>query len=521
MFGKKTLEKNMRFSKSVLWNYQMQYFANQGINAWTGQVPFFVTSNPNIGITYAKVMFAYIKDMVQQNQYDQSQPFYILELGTGAGKFSFYCLQKLSELIEFEFGNKIKFCYIMSDFTMSNIEFWQQQPQLQAFKTAGMLDFACIDMLEFTELKLLNTNKTLTTQDLTNGLMVAGNYIFDTVPHDAFAVQNGRLFESRCEVTTTSANLKGKLPQNLEKLEVSFAKSLLKSHYPEYDKNLQQVVNEYKEKLHDTHLLIPIAGIKFLEKLADLAAQRLLLISTDKGVTDLSEIEGRGAPHVAFHGSFSMMVNFHAMVRYNELQGGSAALQPCHNGIKTIVMARGFEIKAMPWLAREVATSIQDNSPAQFFHMHRFLRQNPISYGVDVMIPYLINSHWDPYVFALLHKNLLERLSQIPARHLKILDAGMSKIADKIYDMPGDKDPWSLIAMYFILRDLPEQAKFYANKSIEHKGEGSENLIQLGTAILAEKDYESAIKYLQRARDLGADADKINQLLRLAQAGLA
>lgn len=514
------LEKNMRFSRSVLWQYQMQYFADQGIKAWQGQVPFFVTSNPNIGISYAKVMFGYIKDMVEQKNYRPEQPFYILELGTGAGKFSFYCLQKLSELVEFEFGGAVKICYIMSDFTMSNISFWQQQPQLKRYLAAGSLDFACVDMTKFTEIELIHSGKVLATPDFVNGLMVVGNYIFDTVPHDSFAIQDGRLFEARSDVETIARNIENKKPKDLEKLEVTFKKSLVKKHYADYDPALVQVLEEYKQQLQDTNVLIPISGIQTLEKLAELTNNKMLLISTDKGMTDLTELEGRSMPHVAFHGSFSMMVNFHAMTRYNEIKGGSSALQPCHSGIKTVVLTRGIKLEDYRWLTRNIAQYIQDASPAQFFHMHRYLRHNPISYGLEVMIPYLINSHWDPYVFVLLHKNLLHRLPELAKRHLKILDAGMAKIADKIFDMPGDNDPWLLIGHYFFARDNFSEVVKYSQLSIERKGAGSYNLMLLGSAYIGLKEYSQAIKYLQQSRDMGADPINIDKLLKQAQSGL-
>lgn len=510
----------MRFACSVLWQYQMDYFATQGVSAWQGQVPFFITSNPNIGISYAKVIYAYIKDLVEQGKYDASQPLYILELGTGAGKFSFYCLQKLHELVQFEFGNKVRFCYVMSDFTMSNVEFWQSQPQLRQYLASGQLDFACLDMTDFQDLRLINANKTLASADLVNGLMVLGNYIFDTVPHDAYAIHNGQLYEARTEVLCAADNLNGKKPKNLEKLEVNFKKSVLKKPYPEYNPALVQVLEEYKQQLTDTTVLIPIAGIKTLEGLAELSGQKLMLISTDKGLTDIAELEGRGSPHVAFHGSFSMMVNFHAMARYNAIQGGESALQPCSSGIKTVVLTRGIVLSKHRWLAREIAATIQDTSPAQFFHMHRYLRQNPINFGVDVMLPYLINSHWDPYVFGLVHSNLLQKLSEVPDRHLALLDAGMHKIANKIYDMPGDNDAWLLIAMYFNARKDYKRSLEFVSKSIDYKGDNASNLMLRGLLQTKLGRADLAIVDLQKAKAMTKDSQQIDQLLKQAQASL-
>lgn len=53
----------------------------------------------------------------------------------------------------------------------------------------------------------------------------------------------------------------------------------------------------------------------------------MLVISTDKGYTDDFEMEGATDPQVVFHGSFSMMVNFHAMGRYFKASGGDYFFQ--------------------------------------------------------------------------------------------------------------------------------------------------------------------------------------------------
>lgn len=511
----------MRFSASVLWKYQMDFFASQGVNAWLGQVPFFITSNPHIGISYAEVMFAYIKDMVVTGRYDASKPFYVLELGTGTGKFSFYCLKKLNELVEFEFADKVKICYVMSDFTMNNVDFWRTQPQLKKFLDLGLLEFACLDMTDFDILKVLQANRTLEKSDFVNGLMVVGNYIFDTVPHDAFSVQNHTLFEARCSVETKSSNIENRKPKDLEKLNVSFRKSPVKKFYPEYNDSLIAVLNEYKESLQDTTFLIPISGIKTLDMLANIAGGRMLLISTDKGATHLAEIEGRGDPSVVFHGSFSMMVNFHAMARYNELCGGDAMLQPCHQGIKTVVMSRGFKFNDYKYLTHAVSNVLHENSPAQFFHLHRHLRQDPINYGLDTIISYLIKSHWDPYVFGLIHQNLMKRTGEISSCHMEVLDLGIDKLVDNIFELPNRDDPWQLIAMYFQVRGLYEFAAKYSNLSIKHKGEGYHNLINLGFALLSSDKPKEAIEFFQRASKYTKDHSDLKNLIAKAQKKLS
>ena len=58
------LEQGHRLSQSLLWKLQRKFFDQQGIEAWRqGTVPHYVTSNPFIANAYAKVIFAFIRDV--------------------------------------------------------------------------------------------------------------------------------------------------------------------------------------------------------------------------------------------------------------------------------------------------------------------------------------------------------------------------------------------------------------------------------------------------------------------------
>ncbi len=55
------LEEKQRFSKSLLWQLQRQFFEQQGIQAWRqGTVPHYITSNPHIANAYAQVVLGFL-----------------------------------------------------------------------------------------------------------------------------------------------------------------------------------------------------------------------------------------------------------------------------------------------------------------------------------------------------------------------------------------------------------------------------------------------------------------------------
>ena len=95
--------------------------------------------------------------------------------------------------------------------------------------------------------------------------------------------------------------------------------------------HLSRILGWYKDKfsLDDpanlgASFLIPIGAIRALQKLANFSNQRLLVLSGDKGVSDPESMRGLVDPHIAVHGSFSMMVNYHAIGAYFTSKGGFA-----------------------------------------------------------------------------------------------------------------------------------------------------------------------------------------------------
>lgn len=128
------LQQNILFSQCQLWQLQKEFFSQQGIQAWAEQVPFYITSNPYIAYSYAQVIIRFMQDCSRQSSYQPSTPFYIVELGAGSGRFSFYLLKHLAELQQTLQITRLNFVYIMTDFNEQIIDYWEQHPALQTFK---------------------------------------------------------------------------------------------------------------------------------------------------------------------------------------------------------------------------------------------------------------------------------------------------------------------------------------------------------------------------------------------------
>ena len=493
------LERSTRFSESLLWAMQKEYFDNQGINAWINQVPFYITTNPVMANTYAHVTLRYIQDHIYQNNYDKSQPFYIIELATGSGKFSFLVIKRLLELQKILHMEDIDIRYVMTDFTDANLKFWQSQPNLAPFIEQGKLDFALFDLESSKTLELIRAKKILGTGDIKNPLIIYANYTFDTVSHDAFHVKNGHLEEALVRTTTNKSNIINKKPVDMTKLETSFEyQKLRKSLYQ--DPHFDAVLNLYKDLLQNSTFLMPTGGIRSINTLANISNNQFLVLSTDKGYTFPFELEGLGDPRVVFHGSFSMMVNFHALGEYFKQRQGDCLHQSKRSGIKTSVFLGKGKLSDLPETSQAINNYIEEFSPADFFIFHRQIRSNKFdSTDLELLLAHMNLCHWDPHIFRIVADKINNKINETTPIIRKGFIEGMPKIAANFYYMPNNQDtPFEIGVFFHTLQDY-EQALYYYNISLGYFGKQFSVIYNTALCQYNLSDFKNALENFKYA----------------------
>eukprot|EP01104_Vermistella_antarctica_P007857 TRINITY_DN1948_c0_g1_i2.p1 TRINITY_DN1948_c0_g1~~TRINITY_DN1948_c0_g1_i2.p1 ORF type:complete len:754 (-),score=228.89 TRINITY_DN1948_c0_g1_i2:39-2300(-) len=206
------VEKEVRFSKSVLWEAKDIFYHDLGIKAWE-TVPNYISSNCFIAKCFANVMAAYIRDC---HNTKPLSTVYIIEIGTGTGKFAFLVIKKLLEYMDtlpgYERGTegdtaakKTKkpppFCFVMTDLTMKNIDYWQNNGYFDEFMEKGVVDFALYDAHEPLDIELILAKKRLSPGTLTSPMICICNYLVDSLVTDVFRMQNGQLQEMLANVS--------------------------------------------------------------------------------------------------------------------------------------------------------------------------------------------------------------------------------------------------------------------------------------------------------------------------------
>ncbi|CAN0575416.1 unnamed protein product, partial [Ectocarpus sp. 12 AP-2014] len=75
-------------------------------------------------------------------------------------------------------------------------------------------------------------------------------------------------------------------------------------------------------------ILFPVGALRALRRLMTFSDNRAFVISGDKGNNNPEQFKGLMDPHIAVHGSFSVMVNYHSIGAYFTSRGGFALHNP-------------------------------------------------------------------------------------------------------------------------------------------------------------------------------------------------
>jgi tetratricopeptide (TPR) repeat protein len=461
-----TLEPGRRLSRSVLWQLQRSYFERKGINAWRdGTVPHHITSSPFIADAYARVVFSLLRDC----QLDHNQPVYIIELGSGQGRFAYLFLKKFMAHHRHTELKKFRFKYVMTDFSERTLEHWRAHPCFQPFVEKCVLDFARFDVERDRALKLIHSGTTISARTLKNPIVVIANYLFDSIPQDAFLVTGGELFETLVTLTTPKKEKDPHDPEILSRVKMSYDYNPVRGNYYN-DANWNRILSDYKRRLSNTAFLFPTAALRCIRNLHGLSHGRMLLLSGDRGYScDQALLEGQGMPGMAVHGSISMMVDYQVIGEYCRQLGGQV-LHPTHraNSLNISVFMFGHTASNFSETRRTYAEAIEKFGPDDFFTLKEGIGLVYDALSLEQILAFLRLSCWDYKRFRECLPAFKKHLPDITHHQKQQLREAILKVWDSYLPI----------------------------------GEESDLAFDLGTLLLEIEFHEEALEFLQRSVDL-------------------
>jgi hypothetical protein len=316
------LESFKPFSESLIWQLNRNFYQDTGIEAWSkGIVPHQMTSNSMVGKTYAELILGFLKDLAAKGQ--TKETVYILELGAGHARLAFHIIKHLEALKALLDIKLPPYCYILSDIVEDNLNFFKNHRQLQSYFEQGILDYAYFDAIGSTKIHLGSSDIEIEAKDLNQPILAIANYFFDSIPNDLFLVKDKTI--STCSIALNSSiNPKeAKTIDLLKNVQVSYQKTLLSdTFYPNAISN--EILEEYKNTLTNSHVFFPQKGFECLNNLMSFSKKGLMLLSMDKGFHEIQDIDQKEEPDIITHGSFSLWVNYHALGQFCQKKGGKA-----------------------------------------------------------------------------------------------------------------------------------------------------------------------------------------------------
>lgn len=512
------LEEGRRLSECAIWRLQKNFYDRSGVTAWnTGTVPHYITNNPNISRAYFRVFLGYLRDLVRGSRdgFDPQQPIYVIEPGAGAGRFAYLFLKALYEHEGAEPLDQLKVCYVMADFTRSNVDFWAQHPQLKPFAEAGHLDFAVFDVERDRTMKLERSGAVLSAETLRNPVVVIGNYLFDTLTQDVFRVKGGRLHECLATLSTAEpADLANPPDDLLGRLKITYEQREVGPGYYE-DPEWNHVLEAYRDCLGDTGFCLPVGALRCAGGLLEMSQNRLMMIMADKSWNRIEEMSGLDDPMPVMHGqSFSMTVNFHAVGMLFEGRGGIAL----HSEVREAMLdVSVFLVDARTPTLNETRLAFREHidafGPIDFFHLKERLQEELPKPSLRLALDLLRLSGWDPDVFYAISDSIATHAESASTTVRRELMAALERTWASYYHIGASKDvPFEIARIYYRLEHYTDSLRYY-DLSLELFGEHKMTLHNMGLAHYYMRDLDKAVSHFQKALEMDPNYDSARDWL--------
>ncbi len=412
-----------RLSVSPIWQLQKLAYNRLGVENWAkGRVPFLMTNNSRFAAQVADIACAAFP----------RQPFTVLELGGGCGKFAFLCIGELLK-------RKCRVSYLLTDASEKNVAYWQSHPRLKSWIDQGILKTAVLNPIA---------------QDPPPADFIVANYFFDSIPHDLFRVEKGVLFEGQVslffpidDASLGTPYAEGEKPDwddpnLLSKIrtEVTFS-PLEENPYPDFPEAVA-VLEEYSRSFEDLSFLFPIGALTAIRRITHSSKDDFLILASDRGPCCVEDLSGMSLIP-SLHGSaFSLPVNFHAISKYIEKNKGCALLSQSKAVDFTVVL-----LSKSPIAMDRLEFGPLKTEAANFKEILKRLEE----------------ANWDATLYFSFFDRIVESFEVAKEEEKKEMVAGMRRILDHFFPLFGEESLLleRLGQFFTTLGDLPEAAAHF------------------------------------------------------------
>jgi tetratricopeptide (TPR) repeat protein len=494
------LEADVPLSQSLIWRLQRDYYAQRGLEAWSQDlVPSYITNNPLIAEIHAQMVAAFIEDCqghAVRLPLSPENPLRILELGAGSGKFCFLFLRKLTALLRERSLAPELIRYTLTDCSEHLLAQWRANPYLAEFIQSGTLNFELLCSGEGPGAQFPKSPS-----KAAGPLVVIANYVFDSLPQDAFVIDHGQISEA---LLTTSGSSKD--AAQLSGLQLSFKNvPLSPSRYSQPAWNA--ILERYGQTLPAATLFFPAAALTLLQQLSASSDGRMLVLAADKGFAHEEELAlFQGQPQLEFHAAnrcFSAMVNLHAMAQSFSAAGGFALVPARHfTNLNICAFLESGKEPEFPVLRRAYQQAINAFGPDDLFTLMSWLNAYLESVSVAQALSLLRLTRWDPTALLRLFPVIAPKLRSVTAERNDLRDAVLNTWANHFPVTPADN------ALAFSCGAILLELRFYAEAipmfqaSEQQLGRSAATSFNLGLCAMGLERQAEALAWFIQACEL-------------------
>ena len=468
---------------------------------------------PFIADAYARVVFGFLRDCDSASRLDRAEPVYVVELGSGPGRFAYLFLKKILGLLRGSALGEIRVRYLMTDFAGRNLEYWRAHAWLRPFVEEGSLDFALFDAERDEELTPVVSGEPLSAATLRNPLVVVSNYFFDSLPQDAFAVAGGQLFETLVTVSTARKEPDAEDPEILTRAEVSYENAPAEGDYYE-DPLWNRILEDYRRRLPAASFLFPSTALRCVEYFHRLSGGRMLMLSGDRGYHgDEAILRGQGAPALAVHGSFSMMVDYQIVGEHCRHLGGRV-IHPSHRheSLNVSAFLFGDPRDDFAETRQAYAEAVEKFGPDDFFTLKEGLARVYDSLSPGQLLAFLRLSGWDyKRFFECLHL-FKSRLPELDESEKRELQEAVRKVWDAYLPIGEEEDLAFHVGTLLLEMESHGEALEFLQHSVELYGEEPGTVYNMAVCFDGLGQTGKALERVERALELDAEFDAAKAL---------
>jgi tetratricopeptide (TPR) repeat protein len=509
------LEEGQVFSQSLLWGLQRRYYTEAGAAAWRdGDVPQYVTSNPVMANAYAEIVFAFWTDQRRKAAETVAEPLVLCELGAGSGRFAYHFLKRLERLCaDRGVSPEATFRYVMTDFVQANLDAWREHPRFQPYFASGLLDMALFDVTQTDQLGLQVGGGSVAPGDLSGPVIVLANYLFDSIPQDLFYLDAGQCHPCHVSLSLDADPDTLGVNELVSRLDCRYSREAA-TDVPFPEPEFNRILNDYRRTLSDTYLLFPAVSLRCLDRLRSLSTQGLMLLSADKADFRLQDLQGRPAPELVRHGSFSFRANFYAFADWNS---AGLTLLPEHpaGSVETVCFLAVDHADDCTATRSAYRRFVHEFSPDDYFTLSRHFRPHASELSGLEILAFLRLSRDDSHQFA----RYLPRLTELAPDMYPVERTAVTDAADRAWDiyfpLGGDDDlAYGIGTLLYAMDDYPH-ALTYFERSVELNGPHTGALFNMAVCHNLLGRPEAAAALLRRILD--ADPENVSTLALLAE----